>query len=363
MPRNGSGTYSLPNSPFVVATIIDQTVMNSDLSDIGTALTASISADGQTTPTGNLPMGNFKHTGAGAATTTGQYVTFGQAGPITFSAPVAAGVGLTITGFSGSNIADFVTTANTTPGIVRVKNSGAGVGTKARLQLDDGTADLGFLEGDCNGTTVSLKAVNRNNVLDFWTGSAGGAQRVTISSAGLLTALFGVSTTAVTASGALSVAGASTLVAATASGLVTANAGVKFANGGSTVNWYEEGTFTPVLTGIGAPTYTTQTGEFQRIGNKVKFRISVVWTGGTNGATISSVSGFPYSSTAAIHPITVNQGITAGTQLTFTGSLAGYLNGSTTAQVVGQSSGVTNSSVTNLNAGTKDMYLAGEYFV
>ena len=361
MPRNGSGVYSLPNSPFVVATIIDQTVMNADLSDLGTALTQSISVDGQTTPTGNLPMGNFKHTGAGAATTTGQYVTYGQAGPITFSVPTA-GVGLTITGVSGSNIADFVTTANTAIGIVRVKNAGAGAGTKARLQLDDGTADLGFLEGDCNGTTVSLKAVNRNNTLDFWTGSSGGAQRVTISSAGLLTALFGVSTTTVTASGALSVSGASALVAATASGLVTANAGVKFLNGGSTVNWYEEGTFTPVITGIGTPTYTTQTGEFNRTGNKVKFRLTMAWTGGNNAAAVATVTGLPYSSTAAIHPVQIVVNI-LNAALTYSGVPISYMNGSSAVVIGTQASSTSIGSVVNPNAGSKDMYIAGEYFV
>lgn len=54
MPRNGSGTYTLPQSPFVPSTTISSSAVNSDFSDIATALTGSVAADGQTTLTGAL---------------------------------------------------------------------------------------------------------------------------------------------------------------------------------------------------------------------------------------------------------------------------------------------------------------------
>jgi microcystin-dependent protein len=54
MPRNGSGSYTLPQPPFVPNTTISSTAVNSDFSDIATALTQSVSADGQTTITGAL---------------------------------------------------------------------------------------------------------------------------------------------------------------------------------------------------------------------------------------------------------------------------------------------------------------------
>lgn len=54
MPRNGSGTYTLAQPAFVPSTVISSTAMNSDLSDIATALTGSIAADGQTTITAQL---------------------------------------------------------------------------------------------------------------------------------------------------------------------------------------------------------------------------------------------------------------------------------------------------------------------
>lgn len=47
MPRNGSGTYSLPQPPFVAGTVISSAAVNSDFSDIATALTGSLPRDGQ----------------------------------------------------------------------------------------------------------------------------------------------------------------------------------------------------------------------------------------------------------------------------------------------------------------------------
>lgn len=68
MPRNGSGTYSLPEAAFVNGTTIDADDMNSNLSDIATALTASLCADGQKTWTGAQNAGNQRLTALGAAT-------------------------------------------------------------------------------------------------------------------------------------------------------------------------------------------------------------------------------------------------------------------------------------------------------
>lgn len=54
MPRNGNGSYSLPQAPFVPGTVISSAAVNSDFSDIAAALTGSVSADGQTPITGVL---------------------------------------------------------------------------------------------------------------------------------------------------------------------------------------------------------------------------------------------------------------------------------------------------------------------
>jgi len=76
MPRNGSGSFSLVSgNPVVTGTAISSTVQNNTMSDIATALTASIAKDGQTTPTANLPMGGFKHTGAANGSAATDYAT------------------------------------------------------------------------------------------------------------------------------------------------------------------------------------------------------------------------------------------------------------------------------------------------
>jgi hypothetical protein len=78
MARDGSGTYSLPEAAFVNGTTIDATAVNSDLSDIASALTQSMAKDGQTTPTANQPMAGYKHTGVGAATARTDYARASQ---------------------------------------------------------------------------------------------------------------------------------------------------------------------------------------------------------------------------------------------------------------------------------------------
>jgi len=61
MSRNGSGTYTLPaGNPVVTGTTIASTWANNTLSDIASALTDSVAADGQTAMTGNLNLNSNK---------------------------------------------------------------------------------------------------------------------------------------------------------------------------------------------------------------------------------------------------------------------------------------------------------------
>lgn len=78
MSRDGSGSYSLPEAAFVYDTVISETAVNNNFSDIANALTQSLSKDGQTTPTANLPMGGYKHTGVANATGRTDYAAAGQ---------------------------------------------------------------------------------------------------------------------------------------------------------------------------------------------------------------------------------------------------------------------------------------------
>lgn len=77
MARDGNGNFSVINT-FTAGTTIKATEANANFSDIATALTASISKDGQTVPTADLPMGTKKHTNVGAATTRTHYARADQ---------------------------------------------------------------------------------------------------------------------------------------------------------------------------------------------------------------------------------------------------------------------------------------------
>ena len=88
MPRNGSGTYTRSNSTYTGSTVWQQDfaagnkIVDSrhDLhdQDLADAITASLSKDGQTTPTANLPMGAFKHTNVAVASARTDYARASQ---------------------------------------------------------------------------------------------------------------------------------------------------------------------------------------------------------------------------------------------------------------------------------------------
>ena len=69
MSRNGTGTYSLPaGNPVVTGTTISTTWANTTLTDLATAMTGSVAADGQTPITGALQMGGNDISNAGTVT-------------------------------------------------------------------------------------------------------------------------------------------------------------------------------------------------------------------------------------------------------------------------------------------------------
>ena len=79
MPFNGSGTYGLPaGNPVVTGTTISSATHNTTNSDIASALSLTLVKDGQSTPTANLPMGGFKHTGVGSGSSATDYATVAQ---------------------------------------------------------------------------------------------------------------------------------------------------------------------------------------------------------------------------------------------------------------------------------------------
>ena len=82
MSRNGSGTYILPvGNPVVTGTTISSNWANTTLSDMATALTGSVAADGQTPITGNIQMGSNKITGMANGTALTDAATVAQSVP------------------------------------------------------------------------------------------------------------------------------------------------------------------------------------------------------------------------------------------------------------------------------------------
>jgi hypothetical protein len=79
MPRNGSGTYSLPSgNPVSAGQDISPTWANNTLDDIGAALTASIVSDGQKAMAADLDMGSNKITSLDDGTSSDDAATYGQ---------------------------------------------------------------------------------------------------------------------------------------------------------------------------------------------------------------------------------------------------------------------------------------------
>jgi hypothetical protein len=90
-------------------------------------------------------------------------------------------------------------------------------------------------------------------------------------------------------------------------GKINAAGGVKFNGGGTTLNYYEEGSFTPTLTIGGSSagiTYTVRIGAYTRVGRLVTIQLGVKMSSiGSNTGEIQ-ITGLPFSviSDSYYHP-------------------------------------------------------------
>lgn len=80
MPFNGSGSFSVytPGTPYVTGTVISSSVANLVNSDFATGLSNAICKDGQTTPTANIGIGNFKIINLATGTVSTDAINLGQ---------------------------------------------------------------------------------------------------------------------------------------------------------------------------------------------------------------------------------------------------------------------------------------------
>ena len=79
---------------------------------------------------------------------------------------------------------------------------------------------------------------------------------------------------------------------------VCAPSGVKFGSGATTLNYYEEGTFTPTIQGLstaGTGTYSHQIGVYTKIGNLVTINVWINWSAHTGTGDLL-LAGFPFTS-------------------------------------------------------------------
>jgi hypothetical protein len=104
-------------------------VQNNTTSDIATALTQSIAVDGQSVVTANIPMNSNKLTGLGAATASGDALSYGQSG--------ISVAGLTLTGALN-------------------EAQGADIASAATTNLDTATGNLVDVTGTTTITAITL---------------------------------------------------------------------------------------------------------------------------------------------------------------------------------------------------------------
>ena len=142
--------------------------------------------------------------------------------------------------------------------------------------------------------------------------------------------------------------------------LVLANAAV---TDSSTLDWYEENTFTPTIQFGGASTgitYNTQYGSFTRIGNRVYFSIVIALTSKGTATGNLTIQSLPYSSSesAAISFAVFGQNVAAGIN-----NLVAIASGTTAISVrnfAGGAAGIlTDADCTN----TTDIRVSGHYRV
>jgi len=136
--------------------------------DLATGINTCLTKDGQNTPTANLPMGGFKHTGAGVATANGQYLTYDQvndASPIKIdfandrlglnTSTPAFTLDVNSTGNLGEAIARFDNTSGGA-GLFFRKSRGAAIGTNTIVSASDTIGTINF-QG-ANGTGFDTAA-------------------------------------------------------------------------------------------------------------------------------------------------------------------------------------------------------------
>ena len=145
MSRNGLGTYSrVPGSAYTNGTTNDGSELDAEMNDIATALTDSLTANGEKTWAANQKAGTYKVTGLGAGSASTDSVNLGQVQAqayawltsVSGTDTITASASPAITAYADGQTFRFIP-ANTNTGAATINISG--VGAKS-LTKSDGSA-------------------------------------------------------------------------------------------------------------------------------------------------------------------------------------------------------------------------------
>jgi hypothetical protein len=241
--------------------------------------------------------------------------TLGVTGVSTFSAGTAALPALTTTGDTNTGIffpaADTVATSVGGTEGTRLTSTGLGIGTSSpayKLDVAGTIKSAGTGYNGANSASVffanTTASTGRTFILNSYNSggfqiadeTAGGATRLEINSVGNATfeKNIGIGATTPTTSGT------GITFPATQSASTNAN----------TLDDYEEGTFTPTITGTttaGTGTYGSQDGRYTKIGRVVNYQIYISWSAHT-GTGNMDLSGLPFATLAGTYfPVSLSE--------------------------------------------------------
>lgn len=171
MSFNGSGIFNINSAgqPVVTGTTITATAFNALTADLGTGLSTTLTKDGQSTPTANIPMNGFKLTGLGNATAANDAIRYNGA----LGTP-SSGVATNLTGLPlSSGVTGTLPVANggTGASTLSANNVLLGNGTSALQVIAPGTSGNVLLS---NGTTWASAAAPiqmPSGCILLWSGS------------------------------------------------------------------------------------------------------------------------------------------------------------------------------------------------
>lgn len=348
MPFNGAGVFTPPGADFpaVALTLIQASKFNNVINDIATGLSNSVTRDGQSPATANLPMGGFRHTGVSDGVARNQYASLGQSQDSAAlwggtAGGTADALTLTlspaITAYVAGQKFTFKSGASPNTGAATVAINGLAAKTIQKnvsaLVAGDIIASR-YYELLYDGTNFQLLFQPALNFLPITGGTLLGDLLFTDNT-------YDIGKTGATrprdifASRNITLDGLLDASAATA-GQIKFPAAQNASANVNTLDDYEEGSWTPSVGGTA--TYSSATGSYTKIGNLVFFTGSMAITLIGSGLT-STINGLPFTSGTGTFAVAIANSATLATAVV-----------SVTGQVASASTSVTFRSRTAANA-------------